>query len=81
MGRTKFCRKCQAKSTDSWQGLTTSEYLQSGYAYLITGTDFHNGRIKWETCHFVDEKRYKQDLNIQIKNTIFCLPKMEPLEK
>ena len=62
-----FAESAKLKARIGWQGLTTSEYLQSGYAYLITGTDFHNGRIKWETCHFVDEKRYKQDLNIQIK--------------
>lgn len=62
-----FAESAKLKARIGWQGLTTSEYLQSGYAYLVTGTDFHNGRIGWETCRFVDEKRYKQDLNIQIK--------------
>ena len=28
-----------------WQGLTTAEYLHSGENYLVTGTDFANGRI------------------------------------
>nr|WP_270576251.1 restriction endonuclease subunit S [Butyricicoccus sp. OF30-11pH9A] len=70
-----FAESAKLKARIGWQGLTTSEYLQSGYAYLITGTDFHNGRIKWETCHFVDEKRYKQDLNIQIKKHDILLTK------
>lgn len=70
-----FAESAKLKARIGWQGLTTSEYLQSGYAYLVTGTDFYNGRIKWETCHFVDEKRYKQDLNIQIKKHDILLTK------
>lgn len=70
-----FAESAKLKARIGWQGLTTSEYLQSGYAYLITGTDFHNGRIKWDTCHFVDEKRYKQDVNIQIKKHDILLTK------
>lgn len=70
-----FAKSAKLKARIGWQGLTTSEYLQSGYAYLVTGTDFHNGRIKWETCHFVDEKRYQQDLNIQIKKHDILLTK------
>ncbi|WP_052082450.1 restriction endonuclease subunit S [Intestinimonas butyriciproducens] len=70
-----FAESAKLKARIGWQGLTTSEYLQSGFAYLITGTDFHSGRIKWDTCHFVDEKRYKQDLNIQIKKHDILLTK------
>lgn len=55
------------KARIGWQGLTTSEYLKSGDYYLVTGTDFKNGYIDWENCHFVDELRYKQDKNIQLK--------------
>lgn len=56
------------KARIGWQGLTVSEYLSSGDYYLITGTDFDNGKIKWETCHYVKKERYSQDKNIQIKN-------------
>jgi type I restriction enzyme S subunit len=56
------------KARIGWQGLTTVEYLDSGYSYLITGTDFINGKIAWETCHYVDKYRYDQDTNIQITN-------------
>jgi len=56
------------KARIGWQGLTTVEYLDSGYSYLITGTDFINGKIAWETCHYVDKYRYDQDTNIQVAN-------------
>ncbi|MCL4315866.1 MAG: restriction endonuclease subunit S [Gammaproteobacteria bacterium] len=50
-----------------WQGLTTAEYLDSGDYYLVTGTEFKEGYIDWNNCHYVDESRYKQDKNIQLK--------------
>lgn len=56
------------KARIGWQGLTTAEYRNDGYAYLITGTDFMNGRIDWNGCHYVDKFRFDQDANIQIKN-------------
>ncbi len=55
------------KARIGWQGLTTSEYLDSGDFYLVTGTEFDRGYIDWENCHFVDESRYKQDKHIQLK--------------
>lgn len=57
------------KARIGWQGLTTAEYLNSGDFYLITGTDFQDGYINWGTCHYVDEFRYKQDRNIQLKES------------
>lgn len=56
------------KARIGWQGLTTEEYLDQGYAYLVTGTDFLDGRIDWDNCHFVNEERFAQDKNIQIMN-------------
>lgn len=55
------------KARIGWQGLTTTEYLDSGDFYLVTGTDFKDGYIDWDNCHYVDELRYKQDKNIQLK--------------
>ncbi len=56
------------KARIGWQGLTVSEYLNSGEYYLITGTDFQNGKINWNGCNFVDKERYIQDKNIQIEH-------------
>lgn len=55
------------KARIGWQGLTTSEYLDTGDYFLITGTEFKNGYVDWENCHYVTESRYKQDKNIQLK--------------
>jgi len=55
------------KARIGWQGLTTAEYLASGDYHLVTGTDFANGYVTWPDCHYVDEKRYLQDKNIQLK--------------
>lgn len=56
------------KARIGWQGLTVSEYLDKGDYYLITGTDFDNGKIIWNSCNFVDKSRFDQDKNIQVKS-------------
>lgn len=55
------------KARIGWQGLTTAEYLDSGDYFLVTGTEFRDGYIDWDSCHYVSESRYKQDKNIQLK--------------
>jgi type I restriction enzyme S subunit len=55
------------KARIGWQGLTTAEYRKTGNYFLITGTEFKNGFIDWDSCFYVDEERYKQDRNIQVK--------------
>ena len=47
------------KGRIGWQGLTSDEYTDEG-AFLITGTDFNNGRINWDTCVHVPMKRWEQ---------------------
>ena len=63
------------KARIGWQALTTKEYLDNGTYYLVTGIDFIGGRVNWSTCHFVDEWRYKQDRNIQLRNGDVLLTK------
>lgn len=55
------------KGRIGWQGLTTTEYKKKGNYYLVTGTDFKDGQIDWGNCVYVDEERYSQDLNIQLR--------------
>lgn len=50
-----------------WQNLRKDEFLSSGDYYLITGTDFYDGKISFETCHYIDKERYDQDKNIQLE--------------
>ena len=68
-------KNSKLKARIGWQGLTTAEYLDEGYSYLITGTDFLDGQIDWNGCHFVNYDRYMQDLNIQVSNGDLLLTK------
>jgi type I restriction enzyme S subunit len=67
--------KSSLKARIGWQGLTINEYLRNGDYYLVTGTDFANGRINWSSCCFVDAHRYVQDKNIQLKSNDILLTK------
>ena len=58
---------CSMKARIGWQNLRKEEHLETGEFYLVTGTDFHLERIKWETAKYVDEERYLQDKNIILK--------------
>jgi type I restriction enzyme S subunit len=62
-----MAEKSLLKARIGWQGLTTAEYRPTGEYYLVTGTDFINGRVNWGSCCFVDASRYVQDKNIQLK--------------
>ena len=66
--RLSFGDDFSLKARIGWQGLTKKEYRKTGDYYLITGTDFKEGnKIDFSTCVYVDEDRYTQDPNIQIK--------------
>lgn len=64
-----------------WQNLRTSEFLDDGDYYLITGTDFKDGRIDFSSCHYVVKERYNQDKNIQIHNGSILITKDGTLGK
>lgn len=65
---------CSLKGRIGWQGLTSEEYCEEG-PYLITGVDFDKGGIDWENCEHVPEFRYKQAIDIQIKNNDLLITK------
>ena len=69
------------KARIGWQGLKKSEYLDSGYALLVTGTDFDDGKVRWDNCHYVTRSRYDQDQNIQIRNNDILITKDGSLGK
>jgi len=57
-----------------WQGLRSDEFIDAG-PYLVTGTDFINGRVNWDTCYHVSEFRYEQDAGIQLKENDLVVTK------
>ena len=50
-----------------WQGLTSDEYREDG-PYLITGVNFRDGSINWDTCVRITEERWEEATQIQIAN-------------
>lgn len=57
----------QLKGRIGWQGLTSDEYTDIG-PFLITGVDFSDGSINWESCVHITEKRWTEAPEIHIKN-------------
>lgn len=55
------------KGRVGWKGLTSDEFLERGYSYLVTGTDFIDGKVQWETCYHIDKDRYEEDPYIQLQ--------------
>ena len=74
-------KNSKVKARIGWQGLKKSEYLDSGYALLATGTDFDDGRVLWDRCHYVTRSRYEQDRNIQLQNNDILITKDGSLGK
>ncbi|MEG2970134.1 MAG: restriction endonuclease subunit S [Akkermansia sp.] len=77
----KLSMICSMHARIGWQNLRTSEFLDSGDYYLITGTDFNNGRVNFDSCHYVDKSRYNQDAKIQIQNGSILITKDGTLGK
>lgn len=70
----KYC--FELKGRIGWQGLRSSEFLDDkSLPYLITGTDFNNGLINWDTCAHITFERFYQDSNIQIKENDVLITK------
>lgn len=54
------------KGRIGWQGLNSNDFIDCG-PFCITGTDFSNGGINWDTCYHVSEERYEMDPYIQVR--------------
>lgn len=68
-------RTTYIKGRIGWQGLTSEEYQSEGKYLLVTGTDFENGKVRWEGCWYVDEERYAEDPYIQLVNNDVLITK------
>ena len=53
------------KGRIGWQGLAADEFIDEG-PYLITGTDFENGRIQFDRSYHISERRYEEAPEIQL---------------
>ena len=49
-----------------WQGLTSDEYQDEG-PWLVTGTDFQDGTIDWDSCVHISDKRWEEAYQIKLR--------------
>lgn len=63
------------KGRIGWKGLKSDEFLEVSDSYVVTGTDFKDGVIKWDTCYQVPKDRYDEDPFIQLKNDDLLITK------
>ena len=63
----RISRITYVKGRVGWKGLTSNEFIEKG-PYLVTGTDFKNGRIDWSKSYHVNQHRYEEDPFIILEN-------------
>jgi type I restriction enzyme S subunit len=61
----KIKHSTYVKGRIGWHGLNSNDFINDG-PFLVTGTDFSNGKIKWGTCYHVSMENYKKDSYIQL---------------
>ena len=59
----KYCS--WLKGRIGWDGLKSTEYTDEG-PFLITGTDFNKGIIKWNSCVHITKERFEEDIALHI---------------
>lgn len=55
------------KGRIGWQGLKADEFIDDG-PFLVTGTDFINGRVNWNTCYHISDERYEEAPEIHVQH-------------
>lgn len=63
VGRIKY--NYYLKGRIGWQGLKADEFIDEG-PYLVTGTDFENGKVNWNTCYHISQERYDEAPEIHV---------------
>jgi type I restriction enzyme S subunit len=62
------------KGRIGWQGLRADEFIDEG-PYLVTGTDFIDGLVNWNTCYHISMERYNEAPSIQLKENDLLITK------
>lgn len=62
------------KGRIGWQGLKADEFIEEG-TYLVTGTDFEDGKVRWERSYHISEERFNEAPEIQLKEQDLLITK------
>jgi type I restriction enzyme S subunit len=65
---------CYVKGRIGWKGLKKKEFTDKG-PYLVTGTDFVDGKVDWDKCYHITEDRYYESPEIMVENGDILLTK------
>ncbi|KQU15641.1 restriction endonuclease subunit S [Bacillus altitudinis] len=71
---TKIKYTTYVKGRIGWQGLKSDEFIDKG-PFLVTGTDFLQGYVNWDTCYHISEKRYNEAPPIQLQENDLLITK------
>lgn len=63
---TKVKFNTYVKGRVGWHGLNSDEFSDIG-VHLVTGTDFDDGFVNWDSCYRITEDRYDEDPYIQLQ--------------
>ncbi len=66
---------CDVHARIGWQALTRDEHMQTGEYMLVTGTDFVDGHVNYDTCVYVAKERYEMDPHIILKENDVLITK------
>ncbi|WP_217078235.1 restriction endonuclease subunit S [Clostridium baratii] len=73
-GINKIRYSTYVKGRIGWQGLKSDEFIDEG-PYLVTGTDFKDGKVNWGTCYHISNERYEEAPAIQLKEKDLLITK------
>lgn len=62
------------KGRIGWQGLKADEFIEEG-PYLVTGTDFEDGKIQWERSYHISDERFAEAPEIHLKEQDLLITK------
>ncbi|MGD2087426.1 MAG: restriction endonuclease subunit S [Candidatus Aminicenantes bacterium] len=62
------------KARIGWHGLNSSDFIENG-PFLVTGTDFIDGKVNWDSCYHVSEYNYIRDPYIMLKEDDLLITK------
>lgn len=62
------------KGRIGWQGLKANEFITEG-PFLITGTNFSNGIIDWDSCVHITDERFDEAPDIHISENDLLITK------
>ena len=66
---------CKVHARIGWQALTRDEHMKTGEYMLVTGTDFIDGKINYNTCVYVTRERYEMDPHIILRDNDILITK------